>query len=239
MKHKTISTITTASLLLTCLTFFTGCFSGDTAMVTIHIEGRNTATTEHPVKAKSLIDRFLMLFSSPAYAWSYTPDTLLIQITGMEDVYFESFPLDTNTFSYEVSAGVPVTITVITENYDSGKNWIARTTVNLTPGQEADVVMKMIPVTALTEVYNNGEYMSVGFENVSPYALGYRLYRSNSREGTYTFVANHILGNCEEECWIYDYSTSPSDTYFYKVTVIGEYGEGLPTDPQSNPYPAK
>lgn len=220
---------------------FISCYSGDTAIVTIHIQGGNTAAAEHPLKVKSLIERFLMLFSSPAYAWSDDRERYSLTITApdMETIMLDSITPETTSVSLEIPAGLNREITLACFEYEDSVTWLGRSSVSLTAGQESNIVMKMIPVTALTEVYNNGEYMSVRFGNASPYALGYRLYRSNTREGTYTFVANHILGNCEEECWIYDYSTSPSDTYFYKVTVIGEYGEGLPTDPQSNPFPAK
>jgi|GEM_PF-2945277 len=241
MKKKSVLTILAIVLLFVTLCVFSGCFSGDTAIVTIHIEGRSTAAAEQPVKAKSIIDRFLMLFSSPAYAWEPDPSDLTIHITrpGMEpvDTYFEVFPADTNIFSYEVPTGVPVTIEVTTTDTYS-KNWGARTTVNLTPGQEADVVMKMIPVSSVVNTINR-QGIDVGLEidDASPYALGYRIYRSSSVDGIYNLVSPQpaLDPPAASAYWTgVDSTASALGTYFYKVSVISEYGEGLLSD--ATPY---
>jgi hypothetical protein len=230
MKKKSVQTILVLVLLFVTLCVFSGCFSGDTALVTIHIEGRNTAAAEHIVKPKSLIDRFLMLFSSPAYAWSYTPDSLTITVTGsgMEPIEYtpENFSDESAEFTFEIPAGPQRLFTIITANGDSGINWGAQATVTLTAGQETYLIFKMIPITQIF-AGSEGTYNFITIDTVdASNASEYRIYRSTSANGPYSLTGIEPVDTGYPSSTYYD-SSYPPGTYYYRVSIYGSNGEGI------------
>jgi hypothetical protein len=224
---------------ITLLALVPACSDTNTARVTIVIGDLATAKAEAP----SVIDRFLMLFSTRAEAVAAPPwpsthldsdidITLTIEAPDI-DTITAHIPTDTASFTTELPAGSARKITVRTVTKSSYspnadyENYGGLKVIDLSPGDDVTVNITMIPITRVQAAYSTvtAEWDPVTQTGVT----GYDMYISDSIDGPYTFVG-HTAG-AASGFGSFSISLISGPTYYIKIVVTSTNGDGLPSDP--------
>ncbi len=235
-KGKMISLLVAGALLLG-IAQMPGCSHDDTAIVTINLEQINS--TARLNRSTNLFSKLYGLFVSNAYAYSPGPsvawasgrDTLSIIVTG-DDIgtISMSVPPTQTSFKVEVPAGMQRKITVLTANSTDanykGINWGGHAVVDLSPGDETNITITMLPMTKINVI--DKPYpatLAPNWNMVSGISVvkGYKLYRSTAAEGPYSLVATIATTTT----YYYENSSLTSGVrYYYKVSVYTTNAEG-------------
>ncbi|HOP64894.1 MAG TPA: hypothetical protein PK906_16065 [Spirochaetota bacterium] len=195
------------------------------ARVTIHLE-RNDIAYMGIQPEKHFIDRILEFFSTRAEAGGWDDDRTDLTLTVTSDSFYDltfALPSEAETFTTTVPSGNNITFTITnyfdTIGYGYQKGWGGHTTLNLGPGDQ-DIEIKMIPMTWITNVN------PVQWYGLSQYITSYNLYKSTDENGPYSkIVSNTTLTSYT------DNDVSAGHTYYYRVSVNNENGEGVLSDP--------
>lgn len=214
----------------------TGCYKDDEARVTIHIE-RNDLIGQKPVQKKWFIDRILEFFSTPAEAstppaWQSTHGnlTLTVSSSSFNDIVF-TIPAGATNFSAIVPAANDVTFT-ITSTYNSVKNWGGYSTLKLSPGDDIDATINMLPMMSLIIEAFGTVYIQWNTSSVPSHVTTYKVYKSSNQNGPYIFKGT--VAGTGGDVGFSDSGVSFGVTYFYKVSAVSTiYGEGVFCDPIS------
>lgn len=214
--------------------FNTGCYKDtNEARITIHLE-RHDLAFQKEMKQKKIIDRVLEFFSTPAYAgstWFDVRDDLTLIVTGetfTEKIF--TLPANSTTYSIILPANENVKFR-ITSQYTTDfngvqKNWGGETIVFLSSG-ESDVIVKMLPMTFITGLGGSTEinisWLTMG---IPAYVTTYNVYRSTSADGTYSYIGSNAS-------FLMDITALSGITYYYRVSAVTSYGEGIMSDPLS------
>ena len=203
------------------------CYHDDgDARVTIRFKGNFLSSNAKP--QKHFIDKILELFSTPAYAWDNSHDTLYLTISGPNIEEMGPIPLRSQQYSVTLPAVDNVTFKVLAYyNEIESYTWGASTTVSLKPGNQ-DIVITMMPMTQIT-----GESDYYFFFDVvdSPHCSGYKIYRStNNPDGNYKCI--ETINNMDADGFQQNPEADSLDPYknyyYYRISVLNENGvEGL------------
>jgi len=220
---------------LTAGIFNSGCYlSDDETRVTIRLQ-RNDLGMNNYIPEKRIIDRVLEFFSTRAEAvtgWnSVIGDlTLKIRSSSFDEMIFE-IPPDATSYTVIVPAVSNVTFEITSfinegEPGDVPQNWGGHTTVSLSPGEQG-ITINMIPMTMITFV-SGSTHLTVEWitEKIPSYVTSYKVYRADTEAGTYVYKGS---GEVSFDDLDVDYGR----TYYYRVSTVSTYGEGVMSDPVS------
>ncbi len=227
------------AVLLLLLAIALGCSDSNYARVTIHLGDQDLARAESP----SLIDRVLRLMATRAEAvagWQSTYDSLKVVAEGDGLVLAQaSIPVEATRFSIEVPAGADRTITVYARNDSYGINYGGTARVDLAPGDDVSVsirMLQMVPITGVNGDYGSYVYITWDTANQVGAAsvIGYKVHRSTNDDGPYSLAGETSYP------YLYDDGTilplSDGTFYFYRVSVVTSLGEGVPSTPMGDTY---
>lgn len=211
------------------------------ARVTIHLERNDLAAMGIQTK-KHFIDKVLQFFSTPACAWSgwyygIGELTLKITSTSFEEKTF-LIPQSATTYTVTVPSAENVRFEVtsyITEGETGSipKNWGGHSTLSLGPGDQ-DITINMIPMTLITGVDGTSPIEVTWItENIPSYVTAYKVYRSINVNGPYTYINSVTIIGALTTSYS-DSSISLGQTYYYRISPVSTYGEGVMCDPVSN-----
>jgi hypothetical protein len=221
---------------LTAGIFNSGCYlSDDETRVTIRLQ-RNDLGMNYYIPEKRMIDRVLEFFSTPSYAFfgwnSVIGDlTLKVRSSSFNEIIFE-IPSDATSYTVVVPAVSNVTFEITSlitegETGDVPQNWGGHTTVSLSPGEQ-EISISMIPMTKITFV-SGSTHLTVNWiiDNIPAYVTSYNVYRSDTEAGPYGYKG--LSGTSSFDDFDVDYGR----TYYYRVSTVSTYGEGVMSDPVS------
>lgn len=216
---------------------FVSCATDDHANVSLRLSGDLSAYNSSNNKINySMVDRFLMFFSKPAFAtWYDVRNGLTLTVSGdaMETITV-AIPDGATSYSIRVQSGTNRKFVVrSTDAVNSGAvphPWGGSATVDLSPGADVDLTLKMLPMSTMAYASADGP-IYFGWD-ASGYTQNYmgsataRIYRATAQEGPYTLL---------QEISFSTGSGSDSDivsgkTYYYKVAILTIYGEGEMSD---------
>jgi hypothetical protein len=172
-------------LIIVSALMLTACASSDTTKVTIYFAKNGHASLEQ--QKLPLIDRFLNLFSSRAYAQHHNPantDYYFLWVTAddIDGVYSPMIPGTETSISLEVPNGNNRLFTILSL-HSSSYNYIGQEVANLSGG-DAAITVNMYPclndisIPPLTQNYNITLTWTFDSSLVSEGFLTFRLYRS-------------------------------------------------------------
>jgi hypothetical protein len=230
-------------IFIVTLMIFSSCANDDQATVTINLIRNDMAFNNKEIKKEySIIDKFIsfIFMTSDVHAkWSadHTAafSTLSLKITGddMSDITAQ-LPEGAASYTFQVPAGANrkfILINTTTQN-SVPKNWGGSVIVNLAPGDSVNLIINMIPMTVITSLApSTGGNMSVSWDIAASSSwpasvISARIYRSDKPEGPY-FILQTVAFTSSP----YPHSgLTPGKTYYYKVSIISTYGEGVLSD---------
>lgn len=204
------------------------------ARVTIHLE-RNDLAAMGIQPQKHFIDKVLEFFSTPAYAvfgWDGTHYALTLSVSSPS---FETFtfniPLGVTQYSLIIPSGNNTIFTATCVSITGGgyKNWGGEKIIDLGPGEQ-DLQLTILPMVNLG-VSSDTSTVYLSWDSSSDFTgtQSYNLYRSTEIDGKYSFLKNIVD------------TTTPNTTdvkpvsgrYYYKLSVVTTYGEGVKSDPKT------
>jgi hypothetical protein len=164
---------------------------------------------------------------------------LVISAPDMEDITMP-IPKSERNISIELPVGPERRITIY--GYESGmlfgKNWGGHVELNLNPGDDISVDIRMLPVTKF-------EYSSfIGGIELHWFALsapaydlqGYKIYRSDYLDGPYNFIG--LASGATQSVFTDSSSHIVGNHYYYKISTFSSMQEGELSDAYDvNYYP--
>jgi hypothetical protein len=213
--------------------FNSGCYlSDDETRVTIRLQ-RNDLGINTYIPEKRMIDRVLEFFSTRAYAggWVDERDNMILTIisTSFEDIVI-NLPTGATSFTTTVPSASNVTFRITAEGdsigYGIQKMWGGETVVNLLPGEQ-EIGISMMPMTWITGAGGSTPITVTWMTNNIPaYVTSYQVYRADTAAGPYVYKGSGTS-------FFNDSDVVFGRTYYYRVSTVSAYGEGVLSPPLS------
>jgi len=239
MKRKGIVAFLIILALGTGLTLLNRCSGGDMATVRIVLNSDNSFVS----KRNSLIDKFFNFFETKLYAvavsdWVSGYDTLTLTVSGPDmQTITAVIPPTADSYTIEVPAGTGRIFTIIATESGDRKNG-GRSIETLSPGESKTIQLRMLPIpTGLTGQGSSPPNINLIWSYI-PGATGYYVYRAiNNAEGPYTRSGGLVPQGSPGYGVTFNQSGEPGNTYFFRVAMVGEHGEGVETEEVSITIP--
>jgi hypothetical protein len=230
-------------LILAVALMLTACASSDTTKVTVYFS-KDGHTSLEPQKLP-LIDRFLNLFSSKAYAQLHQPDdtaNYLLYVTASDfDGAFAQADGLANSISIEIPSGDNRVFTLFSFSHNGNYNYIGQNVINLAGGDIA-ISINMYPCLNNIVVTNSGYmYINWTYDLTLDGKYNYvKIYRAcfgtdPSCDGTITTrTTTGSLGSGGNGIYPDMDSFIPGNYYYYFLSIdTGSFGGGgiaIPTN---------
>lgn len=222
--------ILSVAVLMVVPFFITGCSRDDVAIVRVQLQNLPEGLSQN---TNSFFEKVFRWFVPNAYAgviWYPDLSTITVKITApdLESIEF-NIPKTETQISLEIPAGPERKITVI--GYYSGmpgKNWGGHVEVNLSPGDEIDTQINMLPMTVIWNISASaGVSMSWAAVANKGNITNYNIYRATAPEGQYAKVLSAAYG---QTGGVDNNALLSKTTYYYKICVATATSEGELSD---------
>lgn len=233
MRKYLIIAVTAAAVSLGAF-FAVGCGSSNSAFVTINLNRPGVACFH---KQPGIWDKVAGAFEGELWAGSNvstTHGTLSIVITGNDiNTINASIPTNATTFTIEVPSGLSRNFTLYSydtsfsyNNYNYGGNQI----VDLFPGDEKEIIIKMNPMTKVYSLASvTGSIVVSCWQHSDPKVIKYNFYRSTNPSHGFVLIQSTSSNSLSDNNG--GLGLNNTITYYYKfsITTSGNV-EGLWSD---------
>ncbi len=230
------------TLSLALIILFASCASDNTTTVTFDLIRHDISMNKKVMPADSIVDRFLMLFSGKAWAKGWTSDyttfTITISAADMTSIT-ANIPNGATSYTIQVPSGSQRNFRLVTggsTGFNVPKNWGGGANKDLAPGDDVKLTIRMLPLSKITVTQGGTGTLNLSWEGSSSInfaypglATGFNIYRAGSLDGPYQLIQSNLSGSTTS-----DNGLQTGKRYYYKVSVITTYGEGIMCDADNN-----